>query len=40
MEVQTSAQSSSQKEILSILAKDYLKIQIELFPQRAISHEN
>ena len=31
MELQLSAQSSSQKENLSILAKDSLKIEIELF---------
>ena len=32
MEVQPSAQSSPKKKILSILAKDSLKIEIELFP--------
>ena len=31
MELQLSAQSSSQKENLSILAKDSLKIEVELF---------
>ena len=28
------------KKLLSILAKDFLKIEIELFPQGTISHEN
>ena len=39
MEVLSSAMSSSTKKILSILAKDSLKLEIELFPYSVISNE-
>ena len=40
MQLYPSAQSSSKNIFLSILTKDFLKTEIELFPQYAISHEN
>ena len=38
--VDIQAPTALKKKILSILAKDSLKIEIEPLPQRALSHEN